>query len=149
MNSYRFNRPWQYPGYGGYYSNYPAGPMGGGYGYGAYYPDYTTNYPWGWEYDWYDYNANAVLDDNEIGDLVRDTLDSNPYITRSDKNNIDVKVKDGVVTLSGEVRNRRSKPLAYADAFWSAGVVDIKSEIKVKKREQKQQGQPQGQQQNR
>ncbi|RJR25792.1 BON domain-containing protein [Candidatus Microgenomates bacterium] len=117
-----------YGGYGGYGAPY------GGYGYGGYGPGYWGYGP-DWDYtDYYDYNRNLVLDDNEIEDLVSDNIASDPYIPQRDVNSIEVKVEDGVVHLSGTVRNRRSKPLAYADAFWSRGVVDVQSNIKVEER---------------
>ena len=67
--------------------------------------------PWNLDYDpaYYDYNYNYNLDDNEIADIVVDTLNSNPYIYRPDKESIVVDVKDSVVTLSGKVKNKRSK----------------------------------------
>lgn len=120
------------PPYGyGYYGGCPTpysypGPTWGSPGYGA--------GPYGF-YDWtdfYDYNSNLVLEDNEIEDLVRDTIAADPYIPQSDVNAINANVKNGMVHLSGTVRNRRSKPLAYADAFWSRGVVDVQSDIVVK-----------------
>jgi hypothetical protein len=132
-----------YGGYGGYgapYGGYGYGGYGGygapygGYGYGGYGPGYWGYGP-DWDYtDYYDYNRNLVLDDNEIEDLVSDNIASDPYIPQRDVNSIEVKVEDGVVHLSGTVRNRRSKPLAYADAFWSRGVVDVQSNIKVEER---------------
>ncbi len=127
-------------------------PYGYGYGYGGPYgygySPYTYGYagpaagpaagpgaaPYGF-YDWtdfYDYNSNLVLEDNEIEDLVRDTIAADPYIPQSDVNAINVDVQNGVVKLSGTVRNRRSKPLAYADAFWSRGVVDVNSDLVVR-----------------
>jgi hypothetical protein len=89
-------------------------------------------YPYGFDYtDLYDYNRDLILEDNEIKDLVSDTIAADPYIPQSDVNSIRIDVKNGVVYLSGKVRNRRSKPLAYADAFWSRGVVDVVSDIVV------------------
>ncbi len=119
----------------------PCGYTGMPYGY----------YPWDyWDYtDFYDYNANLILDDDEVRDLVSDTIDSNPYIPQSDKDNIKVDVKDGVVTLSGVAKNRRTKPLAYADAFWSRGVVDVNNNIKVEEREMKPSAQRAGSQKQR
>lgn len=120
-------------GYGYGYYNAPYGyGYGGPYTYGA--PTAPYGNPYGF-YDWtdfYDYNSNLVLEDNEIEDLVRDTIAADPYIPQSDVNAINVDVKNGVVKLSGTVRNRRSKPLAYSDAFWSRGVVDVNSEVVVK-----------------
>jgi hypothetical protein len=88
--------------------------------------------PAGWtDLDVYDYNNNLVLDDNEIADIVADNIHLDPFIPLSDERNITVEVSDGVVTLSGTVRNPRVKPLAYADAFWSPGVVDVIDNIQV------------------
>lgn len=104
---------------------------------------YFVDYYWwgspnGWtDLDLYDYNNNWVLDDNEVADIVRDTIYADPYISLTDSNSIKVEVEDGIVTLSGKVRNPRTKPLAYADAFWSSGVTDVVSKIEVKKRQRK------------
>ncbi len=95
--------------------------------------DYWWGAPYGWsDYDLYDYNNNFVLDDNEVEDIVKDNIAADVGITFSDQQKIDVSVKDGVVTLSGEVRNPRTKPLAYADAYWSSGVIDVLNKIQVK-----------------
>lgn len=119
------------------YWNYWAMPPTGAYGqpWGGYpYPfDYT---------DFYDYNRNLILEDDEIKDLVSDTIAADPYIPQSDVSNIRIDVKNGVVHLSGAVRNRRSKPLSYADAFWSRGVVDVESDIQVEEPGQRGGGQP-------
>jgi hypothetical protein len=126
--------PYGYGYYGGPYYGYGYGPYGGpglgagagfGPGFGA--PYGVTDYT-----DFYDYNSDLVLEDNEIQDLVSDTIAADPYIPQSDVNAINVSVNNGVVHLSGTVRNRRSKPLAYADAFWSRGVVDVVSDIVVR-----------------
>ena len=88
--------------------------------------------PTGWtDLDLYDYNNNLVLDDEEIADIVADNIHLDPFIPISDERNIQIDVQNGVVTLSGTVRNPRVKPLAYADAFWSAGVVDVIDNIQV------------------
>lgn len=131
--------PYGYGGYGGSpYYGYGMPPYGGqgmpygGYGYGGY-----PYYGYGPDFDYtdlYDYNRNLVLDDNEIEDLVNDNIAANPYIPQRDVSSIGVKVENGVVHLSGTVRNKRSKPLAYADAFWSRGVVDVQSDIKIEER---------------
>lgn len=111
--------------------------FGGGPYYG--YPYYWWGAPVGWtDLDLYDYNNNFILDDNEVEDIVRDNIASDPYITLTDQNNINVEVSNGVVTLSGTVRNPRSKPLAYADAFWSSGVTDVVNKLEVKTTPRKQ-----------
>lgn len=89
------------------------------------------------DYDLYDYNRNFVMDDDEIADLVKDNILSDPGITFSDGNRVETNASNGVVTLSGEVRNPRTKALAYADAFWSTGVVDVDNKINVKDRERR------------
>jgi hypothetical protein len=108
--------------------------------YGGYsnYDNYWWGAPYGWsDYDLYDYNNNCMLDDNEIEDIVRDNIADDPGISYSDQEKIEVKVDNGVVTLSGEVRNPRSKPLAYSDAYWSSGVMDVNNKITVKQRQMK------------
>jgi hypothetical protein len=98
--------------------------------------------PTGWtDLDLYDYNNNLVLDDDEIADIVADNIHLDPFIPISDERNIQVDVKNGVVTLSGTVRNPRVKPLAYADAFWSSGVRDVIDNIQVQPHERRQQPQ--------
>ncbi|MFZ5376120.1 MAG: BON domain-containing protein [Patescibacteria group bacterium] len=102
---------------------------------------YWWGAPTGWtDYNLYDYNNNFVLDDNEIEDLVYDNIRTDPGITYSDADKISISVKDGVVTLRGEVRNPRTKPLAYADAYWSSGVTDVVNQINVRERKRRETG---------
>jgi hypothetical protein len=104
--------------------------------------------PTGWtDLDLYDYNNNLMLDDNEIADIVADNIHLDPFIPLSDERNINIEVKDAVVTLSGSVRNPRVKPLAYADAFWSPGVVDVIDNIQVHPMQRRTDERQQGQQQ--
>lgn len=119
--------------YGDYYSSYI-------------YPTRTSTYSFWWgapsgmsDYDLYDYNNNYVLDDDEIKDIVMDNIAADAGITWSDQNKINIQVNDGVVTLSGEVRNPRTKPLAYTDAYWSTGVVDVVNNINVRERKRQNQ----------
>jgi hypothetical protein len=141
--------PYGYGYYGGPYYGYGYGPGPGpgpyyGPGYGSFGAPYgVTDYT-----DFYDYNSDLVLEDNEIQDLVSDTIAADPYIPQSDVNAINVSVNNGVVHLTGTVRNRRSKPLAYADAFWSRGVVDVVSDIIVREPGRAEGGQPGGGQMN-
>ncbi len=116
-----------------------CGYWGGDDYYGApYRSDYWWGAPTAWsDLDLYDYNNNFALDDNEVADIVLDNIAADPGITVSDTNNIKVTVKNGVAKLTGTVRNPRSKPLAYADAFWSSGVTEVQNEIKVQTRERK------------
>lgn len=108
--------------------NYPyftppgMGGMGNIYGggMGAGFPMYP-GYGWGPPYMEVDY----VLDDEDVEENVRDNIDLDPYIPRSDRNSIDVDVTGGIAKLTGTVRNRRSKFLAWNDAFWATGVMDV------------------------
>ncbi len=118
------------------YWNYWGGPgpfMGGGFGGPPW-----GGYPYAYDYtDLYDYNRDLILEDDEIKDLVSDTIAADPYIPQSDVSAIRIDVKNGVAHLSGTVHNRRSKPLSYADAFWSRGVVDVDSDVEVQEVGQK------------
>ncbi len=96
--------PGFYPPPGGYF--YPPGYFG---------PDLT-------------YVAPTGLTDEEIANIVRDNINSDPSIPASDKQSIKIDVSGGMVNLSGAVRDRRSKPLAFADAFWSMGVIDVNTD---------------------
>jgi hypothetical protein len=110
-------------------------------------PSFWWGAPTGWtDLDLYDYNNNLVLDDNEIADIVADNIHLDPFVPLSDERNINIEVRNGVVTLSGTVRNPRAKPLAYADAFWSPGVVDVIDNIQVQPM-QRRNGERQAQQQ--
>ncbi len=73
----------------------------------------------------------GVLDDSEMASYVRDNIDLDPYISVRDKNNIDVDVSGGTAKLTGMVTSRRSKGLAYADAFWVPGILDVEDELTV------------------
>lgn len=117
-----------------------GGPMAGGFGnpfIGGGVP-FWWGAPFGWtDVDLYDYNNNFVLDDDEITALVKDNIESDPFIPPYDSNNIKVEIKNRVVTLSGTVKTPRSKPLSYADAFWSSGVSDVFSNVEVAPMERK------------
>jgi len=94
-------------------------------------------YGYGFPWDYYGYKQDYELNDEEIAEMVRSSIDEDMHIPRSDKERINISVDKGVVTLSGIVQNRRSKPLAYADAFRVRGVTDVNTRIKIMKRRQK------------
>ena len=107
-------------------------PMPGDFTGSPYYSPFWWGAPAGWtDVDLYDYNNNFILDDEEMADVVRDNIQADPFIPPSDANSIIIDIRDGVVTLSGTVRNPRSKPLSFADAFWSSGVVDVVSDVEI------------------
>jgi hypothetical protein len=105
---------------------------------GSYPPYYGRGLGWGTAGGWtpptplYGGPDFANLTDEDIANIVEDNIRSDLTIPREDKKNIKIEVKDGIVDLSGTVRDRRSKPLSYADAFWSMGVLDVNSSIKIK-----------------
>ncbi|HUW24110.1 MAG TPA: BON domain-containing protein [Patescibacteria group bacterium] len=116
----------------------------GGYGWGGMGPGGGTTGPFWWgaptgwtDLDLYDYNNNYVLDDNEIVDLVKDNIVADPGIPMSDAHNIDVHVSGATATLSGAVRNPRTSPLAYTDAYWTPGVRDVANNIEVQAMERR------------
>ncbi|HUV72060.1 MAG TPA: BON domain-containing protein [Clostridia bacterium] len=117
-------------GYGGGYGPGMAGQMGmGPVGLSPY------GYPWGaGAYGVSPFYNIGPIDDAEIASYVHDNIDLDPYISVRDKNSIDVEVSGGTVTLSGKVESRRSKGLAYADAFWAPGVLDVVNEVEVEEK---------------
>lgn len=110
-----------FPSFGGFPYGYGAFPPYAGLG--PAYPFVGPGAPY--------LEVDMVLDDEDIEENVRDSIDLDPYITRGDKNSIVVDVSGGVAKLSGTVRNRRSIPLAFTDAFWAAGVIDVESTLKL------------------
>ncbi len=90
-------------------------------------------------YPWYDYYENVVwnLSDQDIADDVMENIAGDANIPMGDTKNINVDVTDGIVTLSGTVRRRRSKWAAFNDAYWIPGVIDVMNNIKVEKRKSK------------
>ena len=68
--------------------------------------------------------------DELIEEEVNNTLMRSPYIDASE---IEVKVKDGVVQLSGSVEDRNSRFDAEMEIERITGVKDIENNIKVKK----------------
>lgn len=116
---------------GGYFGGYPPG----GYYPGAVPPVSGYGYPaWGGSYGPGPYVGGGIIDDAEIASYVRDNIDLDPYISVRDKNTIDVEVEGGTVTLSGKAMSRRSKGLAYADAFWAPGVLDVINNVRVEEK---------------
>ena len=84
---------------------------------------------------WIDYEVDIVYSDDDIREMVEDNIELDPLIPMRDVNSIKVEVNEGIVTLSGKVRSRRSKINAYTDAFWTSGVVDVDNQVEVKERE--------------
>jgi hypothetical protein len=71
--------------------------------------------------------------DASIADDVNERLTRDPRVDASD---IDVGVKDGVVTLTGKVRDRRMKYLAEDIAEAVSGVADVTNQLRVNSNKQ-------------
>jgi len=73
--------------------------------------------------------GGARTDDEHIQNFVERALDDDPMIPPHAE--IDAAVKDGVVTLTGTVSNKRIKHAAGDDAWWIPQVLDVHNEINV------------------
>ena len=71
--------------------------------------------------------SESVLD-QAIADGIAKALARNPHI---DADSIDIRVRDGVVTLSGSVPNRTAFEAAQEAAQYSLGVVEIYNKLKI------------------
>ena len=97
------------PTWGGTY-----GPGMGGFGPGVYY--------------------GGIPSDEEIRNMIFDSLDTDPLIPYD--SDIKVDVTAGVVTLTGTVPSKRVKHSAGDDAWWVPGVIDINNQLQVTRRGQ-------------
>lgn len=69
--------------------------------------------------------------DYAIRDEIRNNIDNDLSIPRSDRQTIKVSVTGSIVTLSGKVRNRMSKLAAYNDAYYFPPVIDVDNNIQI------------------
>jgi len=70
--------------------------------------------------------------DAEIKDFVERSLDRDPEVPAHA--DIGVDVKNGVVTLTGTVPNKRIKHAVGDDAWWIPQVLDVHNELNVERR---------------
>lgn len=68
------------------------------------------------------------ISDQKIAEAVKDTIQ---YRSGIDVDTIDIKVEDGVVTLSGSTRTRSSASAAYETALYTAGVKGVVDEMVI------------------
>jgi osmotically-inducible protein OsmY len=94
-------------------ANYPFGPAYGRYYYGFYGP----------------YWRHVARSDAEIADDVRNRLVWDNWV---DANRINVQVRNGVVTLSGEVDSIVEKRAAGDDAWDTPGVKDVINDLTIR-----------------
>lgn len=136
------------PGYGpGYGAGLGYGPgfgfggpmtMGGTYpGFGFYGPTWAPGY-FGPGY----FGAGATPSDDEIKQMVYDSLDADPAIPFD--SDIRVDVTGGIVTLTGTVPNKRIKHAAGDDAWWIPGVWDVNNNLEIVPRRERAEARPEG-----
>ena len=93
------------------------------------------------------YYGTGLPTDEEITEMVYDTLDLDPLVPPDAEINVDVDA--GTVTLTGTVPNKAAKHAAGDDAWWAPGVVDVNNSLTVSGRRRVrsgQQGRPSGRQ---
>lgn len=108
-----------FPGYGGT-PWFGGGYWGPGFGYGTFPFGPAPIYP---------ALARPAPNDEEIKYFVENAIDSDPEIPPHA--DITVDVRNGVVTLTGTVPNKRIKHAAGDDAWWVPPVTDVHNEIQV------------------
>ncbi len=67
--------------------------------------------------------------DEQIGEMIYDSIDADPVIPYDSDINVDV--TGGVVTLSGTVPNKRIKHAVGDDAWWVPGVWDVSNNLQI------------------
>lgn len=85
------------------------------------------------QFDSYGY-SNLISTDEDIQADVYESIMIDPNINQRDKDNIEVQVSDGIVTLQGQVKYRQSKFGAYGNAFWRPGVIDVDNQLELQPR---------------
>jgi len=73
--------------------------------------------------------ATGLPTDEEIEEMIYDTLDVDPLVPSDADINVDV--SSGVVVLTGTVPNKAAKHAAGDDAWWAPGVVDVNNNLSV------------------
>lgn len=123
--------------------NWPGYVQKAGYG------NYSENADWGWrsgrqdqQRNWEDHSGrgpkNYKRSDDRIEEDINECLMRHPELDASE---IEVKVSQGVITLSGTVDHRQAKYLAEDIAESVSGVREISNQIRVsRERRQSQQG---------
>jgi hypothetical protein len=75
------------------------------------------------------HRENDLPTDDDIVEMIFDAFDRDPLIPWDA--DIDVSSDAGTVTLTGTVANKRIKHAAGDDAWWVAGVDDVRNQIRV------------------
>jgi hypothetical protein len=106
-------------GFGG--SGSAPSPMGFGWGLGGL-------RRWGGTYS-PQYLATGLPTDDEITEMIYDSIDADPLIPYDADINVDTDA--GTVTLTGTVPNKQIKHAAGDDAWWIPGVDDVHNDLQV------------------
>lgn len=93
-------------------------------------PPFT--YPdWRYYYSWFgEMPPDSEPSDRDLKSAVVERLQTHAH---TKKEEIDVAVEDGVVTLDGEVSTRLAKRSAGDDAWDTPGVVDVRNQLRPRK----------------
>ncbi|MCL5961546.1 MAG: BON domain-containing protein [Chloroflexi bacterium] len=75
------------------------------------------------------FTATGLPTDEEITEMVYDTIDADPWVPYDA--DINVEVEAGEVTLTGTVPSKRAKLAVGDDAWWIPGVVDVRNDLAV------------------
>jgi hypothetical protein len=86
----------------------------------------------------YNYTGGATPSDDEILQLVYDSLDADSSIPFD--SDISVDVTAGIVTLTGTVPNKRIKHAAGDDVWWIPGVWDVNNNLQTQRSSQQAEG---------
>ncbi|TAK31734.1 MAG: BON domain-containing protein [Chloroflexota bacterium] len=114
---------------GGFWPGYAM--MGAPYA-GYWTPGYGWGYPgptYGGTYTGYFTSTYGMASDDQIRGLVYDAIDADPTIPPGVEINVDV--KDGIVTLSGTVPSKRIKHSVGDTAWYLPAVTDVNNNIQV------------------
>lgn len=93
-------------------------------------PPFT--YPdWRYYYSWFgEIPADSEPSDGDLKSAVIERLQTHMHTKKED---IEVDVENGVVTLEGEVSSRLAKRSAGDDAWDTPGVVDVRNQLRPRK----------------
>lgn len=73
--------------------------------------------------------STGLPSDTDLEEMIYDAIDIDPLIPADTQ--IDVTCDSGTCTLSGDVPDKMVKHAAGQDAWWTAGVVDVRNELNV------------------
>ncbi len=76
----------------------------------------------------------TLLNDEEITENVIVSIYDDPYLKRSDKEKIRVRVQNNVVELAGTVSTYRAQVKAYLDAFEAPGVIEVQNHLRLEQK---------------